>query len=355
MTPGRPASRPRVPVIALTGCLGAGKTTLLNHLLRTPGARLGVVINDFGDINVDAALVSGEVDEPASVAGGCLCCMPDAGGLESALERLTAARADLDAILVEASGLAEPPNLVRLLRSAASRRVRYAGLVDVVDAVNDARTASAAAPPARYGAATLVVVAKTDLLGADERRQALARVTDRARARNPRALVVEADHGRIDPLLVMDVAHEATPSGELPLAELTRTARAEAHGGHHHAHADCLTVPAALPVSPGALADLLERPPADAYRIKGILDVAAGPPGASGGARRMVVNAVAGQVHLEAGRPVRRTEPGLVAIGAHLGDDVRAALEKALRPAREPPSAPDLARLDRIRRRSRGI
>ena len=122
MTPGRPASRPRVPVIALTGCLGAGKTTLLNHLLRTPGARLGVVINDFGDINVDAALVSGEVDEPASVAGGCLCCMPDAGGLESALERLTAARADLDAILVEASGLAEPPNLVRLLRSAASRR-----------------------------------------------------------------------------------------------------------------------------------------------------------------------------------------------------------------------------------------
>ena len=87
MTPGRPASRPRVPVIALTGYLGAGKTTLLNHLLRTPGARLGVVINDFGDINVDAALVSGEVDEPASVAGGCLCCMPDAGGLESAVPR----------------------------------------------------------------------------------------------------------------------------------------------------------------------------------------------------------------------------------------------------------------------------
>ena len=232
--------------------------------------------------------------------------------------------------------------------------MRYAGLIDVVDAVNDARTIGGA-PPARYGAATLVVVAKTDLLDAGERRRALARVAGRARARNPRALVVEADHGRIDPLLVMDVAQEAAPPGELPLAELTRTARAEAHGGHRHAHADCLTVPAALPVSPGALADLLERPPADAYRIKGILDVAAGPPGASGGARRMVVNAVAGQVHLEAGRPVRRTEPGLVAIGAHLGDDVRAALEEALRPAREPPSAPDLARLDRIRRRSRGI
>lgn len=45
----------RVPVVALTGHLGAGKTSLLNHLLRTPGARLGVVINDFGSLNVDAA------------------------------------------------------------------------------------------------------------------------------------------------------------------------------------------------------------------------------------------------------------------------------------------------------------
>ena len=44
---------PRVPVVALTGHLGAGKTSLLNHLLRTPGARLGVVVNDFGTLDVD--------------------------------------------------------------------------------------------------------------------------------------------------------------------------------------------------------------------------------------------------------------------------------------------------------------
>ena len=74
--PNRPriSGSPRIPVIALTGYLGAGKTTLLNHLLRTPGARLGVVINDFGDINVDAALVTGEVDEPASRAAACAAC-----------------------------------------------------------------------------------------------------------------------------------------------------------------------------------------------------------------------------------------------------------------------------------------
>jgi len=134
-------------------------------------------------------------------------------------------------------------------------------------------------------------------------------------------------------------------------------ARAEAHGDHHHAHADSLTVAAPLPVSPGPLADLLESPPADAYRLKGVLDVATGTGWSQAplGARRMVVNVVAGQVHLEAGRSTRDTRLGLVAIGAHLGDDVRPRLEDALRPAERPPVPAHAARLDRIRRRSRGI
>ena len=97
-----------IPVIALTGYLGAGKTSLLNHVLRAPGARIGVVINDFGELNVDAALVTGQIDEPASITGGCICCLPDEGGLDDALERLTDPRLGLDAIIVEASGLADP-------------------------------------------------------------------------------------------------------------------------------------------------------------------------------------------------------------------------------------------------------
>ena len=49
----------RVPVVVLTGHLGSGKTTMLNFLLRRPGARVGVIVNDFGAVNIDAGLVSG--------------------------------------------------------------------------------------------------------------------------------------------------------------------------------------------------------------------------------------------------------------------------------------------------------
>ena len=109
-----PAPR-SIPVIALTGYLGAGKTSLLNHVLRTSPARIGVVINDFGDINVDATLVSGQIDEPASIAGGCICCLPDDGGLDAALAKLADPRLELDAIIVEASGLADPVSIARIV------------------------------------------------------------------------------------------------------------------------------------------------------------------------------------------------------------------------------------------------
>ena len=123
---------PAIPVIALTGYLGAGKTSLLNHVLRAPGARIGVVINDFGDVNVDAALVSGQVDEPVSIAGGCVCCLDDDNGLDEALEKLSDPRLALDAIVVEASGLADPVAVSRLIRFSGVERVRPGGVVDVI-------------------------------------------------------------------------------------------------------------------------------------------------------------------------------------------------------------------------------
>lgn len=175
----------RVPVIAITGHLGAGKTTLLNHVLRAPGARIGVIVNDFGALNVDAALTSGQIDEVAGISGGCLCCLPDAGGLDDALKKFAHPRLQLDAIMVEASEAADPVALARLLHFSAVDGIRFGGIVEVIDAVEHFRTVDTwPDPPMRYAAATLVVIGKTDLLPAGERERRIERIGRRVRQRN---------------------------------------------------------------------------------------------------------------------------------------------------------------------------
>ncbi len=107
---------------------------MLNFLLRRPGARVGVIVNDFGAVNIHAGLVSGQIDEPTSIAGDCICCLPDAGGLNDALAKLTHPRLGLDVVFVEASGLAEPTTLARLVRLSPVERVRPGGVIEIVDA-----------------------------------------------------------------------------------------------------------------------------------------------------------------------------------------------------------------------------
>ncbi|CAO5159796.1 putative GTPase, G3E family [Frankia sp. AiPs1] len=362
----------RVPVIALTGYLGAGKTTVLNHLLAAPGARLGVVVNDFGAINVDAALVTGQIDEPASIAGGCVCCLPDTDGLDEALEKLSRPRLRLDAVIVEASGVADPPNLARLIRFSAVKRVRPGGLIDVVDAAAYFDTVDRGGlAPARFVSASLVLINKTDRIPPAQRVATIARITARIRASNPHVQVVTTSQGRLDPALVFDVAHPYDPVDELPLAALAREDlasgsafdraglghdhndhdhddhdhddRADVHGRHPQVSA--VTVTASGPVDPGRLVDLLESPPTNVYRLKGTVTVSTGH-----SQRDHVVNLVGRQIHIAA-RPTGAGTRGLVAIGTDLDQDaVRARLAAVLEPLVDRPDAEGARRLARYRR-----
>ncbi|KAB2807878.1 GTP-binding protein [Pimelobacter simplex] len=337
----------RVPVTALTGHLGAGKTTLLNHLLHRPGARIGVIVNDFGDINIDAGLVTGQVDEPASIAGGCLCCLEDVSGLDAALEKLSHPRLALDAIVVEASGLAEPGALAQMIAASPVPRIRPGGVVDVVDTVEYFATLDdGGMPPARFAVATLVVLNKCDLLPDDSREETLAAIEARVREVNPAVHVVRTSGARIDPALVHDVAMSEDPPDQLPLGALLRAERTH---DHHHDH-----VPAASasyrvegPVDPGRVVDLLEDLPAAAYRVKGTLAVASEP----GRAKGYVVNVVGRQLHVAA-LPTTPAGSELVAIGMGLdADAARARLAAALAPATDVDPA-GRRRWERLRRLS---
>lgn len=331
---------PAIPVIALTGYLGAGKTTLLNHVLRAPGARIGVVINDFGELNVDAGLVTGQVDEPMSIAGGCLCHLPDEGGLDEALEKLADPKLALDAIIVEASGVAEPAAVSRVIRFSGVERIRHGGVVDVIDAVEHFNTVdTASAPPSRYGAASLVVVNKLDRIAEDTREETLRRVEARVRERNPDAHVVGAVAGRVDPRLLYDV-NDSGESGQLSFRELLLD---EADEHHDHLHAASVTVVGDGAVDPGPLLDLLEQPPHGVYRMKGTVAI---------GKRHYLFNVVGPSVHVVTA-PAGRGASHLVAIGTHFDtEEVRGRLEEALRPAREKVAAAGMRRLQRLRQYS---
>ncbi|MFE9697403.1 CobW family GTP-binding protein [Streptomyces sp. NPDC006270] len=284
MTPPR---TPQIPVVVLAGFLGSGKTTLLNHLLRNrAGTRIGVIVNDFGAIEIDAMTVSGQVGSTVSLGNGCLCCAVDASELDTFLETLTRPSARLDVIVIEASGLAEPQELVRMLLASDNPRILYGGLVEVVDAAEFDRTRQWHPEIDRHLAvADLVVLNKTDRVGEAERERLRATVAELS---GP-AAVVSAMHGRIDPELLFDPAlrpdHE-DPVRQLTFEDLLREEACEgedgcshegaSHGDHPHAAYESVDFTSDVPLDPRRFMAFLDSRPEGLYRIKGFADFGRG-------------------------------------------------------------------------------
>jgi Ni2+-binding GTPase involved in maturation of urease and hydrogenase len=179
-------SRRQIPVVVLAGFLGSGKTTLLNHLLHhSGGSRIGAVVNDFGAIEIDAMAVAGALgDSTVSLGNGCLCCAVDVGELDSYLERLARPSAGIDIVVIEASGLAEPQELVRMVLASERPEIVYGGLVEVVDAAEFDDTRARHPEVDRHLAlANLVVVNKLDRAADLRRRLAPSWCTANCRTR----------------------------------------------------------------------------------------------------------------------------------------------------------------------------
>lgn len=154
----------RLPLTVIGGYLGAGKTTLINRLLTGDhGKRLMVMVNDFGAVNIDAALLANVSADTLELTNGCVCCTMGADLFMAVGDVLDRPQRP-DHLIIEASGIADPARIAEVSRTEPD--LSYGGIVTVVDGVNfldlltDAQIAPQLADQVRV--ADVICVSKAD-------------------------------------------------------------------------------------------------------------------------------------------------------------------------------------------------
>lgn len=256
-----------IPVLLLTGYLGSGKTTLVNHILSNgQGIRFAVIVNDLGEVNIDADLIQkgGVVDQKddslVALQNGCICCTLKMDLVEQL--RDLAQMGKFDYIVIEASGICEPEPIARTICSIPSMSEEYTRygtcrldrIVTVVDALRMRDEFACGDDLARKDLGEedienlliqqiefcdMILLNKVSEVSPED----LARVKRIIRVLQPKAEIIECDYGRVDLDRLIETGkfnfeRVATSAGwisqiERPLDELEEE---NAHEEDHHHH-----------------------------------------------------------------------------------------------------------------------
>jgi G3E family GTPase len=212
-----------IPFVILTGFLGSGKTTLLNRLLADRqaaaatsqlGSKLGLIVNELGAIGVDGELLPQNASRQIELSGGCVCCVLS-DDLATTVVELIEATPDLEAIILETTGVAEPlPLAWALERPPLDERVRLAAVITLVDALGFPSSRSLSpAVDAQVAYADVLLLTKGSLADESSRRATAAAVHELA----PLAELREggtAEHAAWLAALLADPPLDAAPAAE---------------------------------------------------------------------------------------------------------------------------------------------
>lgn len=290
----------RPPLTLVTGPLGSGKTTLLRHILDTVPGKIAILMNEFGEIGIDAKIVEGKNVRIAELDGGCVCCSL-LGEFEAAVEEiLDTVRPHL--LVVETTGVAEPEALIFDIQESLPR-IRLDGVVAVADVDSMLRFPQwGHTTRLQMQAADAILVNKVDLASSAE----VAQAEQSLRALNARAALLRTQRCRVDPDLLFGIAGK-------------RKQRRPQH--RHQPEFESFGYRPAGRLKRACFEDFVTRLGEEVYRAKGFVRMEEG---------SFLFNFVAGRWELE---PFESSESVLVFIGKKVGshrDRLVEALEKCL-------------------------
>lgn len=270
----------------LFGFLGSGKTTLARRILEDwgPKRRMALIVNEFGDVGVDGDILSGNNIDLVQLSSGCLCCTLK-GSLLAAVEEL-ATKSPLDHIVIEATGVAEPEEMLASFSEPGFlERFEVGPLVTVVDAAKYLKIREMLGPfyEAQVEKADFIILNKLDLASC----QAAEEVRDEVVELNGAAVVRFAERCDVDLLEVLDGP---------PSSALARYAAGEPHSfghgepdghgpeqdhdhnhghphGARHAPAESFVIDLPAPLDRAALEDFFAKSPEGLWRAKGFAKI----------------------------------------------------------------------------------
>lgn len=263
-----PVNEPKkIPTTILTGFLGSGKTTFLNHLIQSkPDTRFAIIENEFGEESIDGDLIVRSSDDIVEMNNGCLCCTLNEN-LYDLLGELHERRADFDALLIEATGVADPAGLAEpfLIHPAVKKTFELQQVICLVDA-EQAEDQLKQTEEARKQIAfsDVLLLNKTDLVSPEYVKE----LQEKLSGINPTAEV----------LLKKDQKFPVIkPSSSAHLLKANPKADASHSHSHSHRHNDISThaltfdTPVELQLLYHLLLAYLTFQAKDTYRVKGIL------------------------------------------------------------------------------------